>query len=329
MKKIIFALFFLLLMCGCRQEKYTTEYLDVFDTYSTITIYTNKKDEFDEITKELHAKLLNLNKQFDIYNNYKDVNNIKTINDNAGIKPVKVQPETLELIKAGKYAYEKTNKTVNIAMGSVLNIWHNYRENALNNNVYAIPTNTELIEASKHTDINSIVIDENNSTIFIKDKYTSIDVGAIAKGYAADYAVKYLKSKGIKVALINLGGNVIAINDKDKESFKTGVVSPDNNDEYIYSFDLSNQSAVTSGNYQRYYDYNGKRYHHIIDSKTLFPSENNKEVTVVTNSSLEGDMFSTALFILPYDEGIKLAKSNNLKVMWIDKNDKQYLYGIE
>lgn len=329
MKKIIFALFFLLLMCGCRQEKYTTEYLDVFDTYSTITIYTNKKDEFDEITKELHAKLLNLNKQFDIYNNYKDVNNIKTINDNAGIKPVKVQPETLELIKAGKYAYEKTNKTVNIAMGSVLNIWHNYRENALNNNVYAIPTNTELIEASKHTDINSIVIDENNSTVFIKDKYTSIDVGAIAKGYAADYAVKYLKSKGIKVALINLGGNVIAINDKDKESFKTGVVSPDNNDEYIYSFDLSNQSAVTSGNYQRYYDYNGKRYHHIIDSKTLFPSENNKEVTVVTNSSLEGDMFSTALFILPYDEGIKLAKSNNLKVMWIDKNDKQYLYGIE
>lgn len=329
MKKIIFALFFLLLMCGCAQEKYTTEYLDVFDTYSTITIYTNKKDEFDEITKELHAKLLNLNKQFDIYNNYKDINNIKTINDNAGIKPVKVQPETLELIKAGKYAYEKTNKTVNIAMGSVLNIWHNYRENALNNNVYAIPTNAELIEASKHTDINSIVIDENNSTVFIKDKYTSIDVGAIAKGYAADYAVKYLKSKGIKVALINLGGNVIAINDKDKESFKTGVVSPDNNDEYIYSFDLSNQSAVTSGNYQRYYDYNGKRYHHIIDSKTLFPSENNKEVTVVTNSSLEGDMFSTALFILPYDEGIKLAKSNNLKVMWIDKNDKQYLYGIE
>ncbi|MEI3163150.1 MAG: FAD:protein FMN transferase [Lachnospirales bacterium] len=329
MKKIIFALFFLLLMCGCEQEKYTTEYLDVFDTYSTITIYTNKKDEFDEITKELHTKLLNLNKQFDIYNNYKDINNIKTINDNAGIKPVKVQPETLELIKAGKYAYEKTNKTVNIAMGSVLNIWHNYRENALNNNVYAIPTNAELIEASKHTDINSIVIDENNSTVFIKDKYTSIDVGAIAKGYAADYAVKYLKSKGIKIALINLGGNVIAINDKDKESFKTGIVSPDNNDEYIYSFDLSNQSAVTSGNYQRYYDYNGKRYHHIVDSKTLFPSENNKEVTVVTNSSLEGDMFSTALFILPYDEGIKLAKSNNLKVMWIDKNDKQYLYGIE
>ena len=214
-------------------------------------------------------------------------------------------------------------------MGSVLNIWHNYRENALNNNVYAIPTNTELIEASKHTGINSIVIDENNSTVFIKDKYTSIDVGAIAKGYAADYAVKYLKSKGIKVALINLGGNVIAINDKDKESFKTGVVSPNNNDEYIYSFDLSNQSAVTSGNYQRYYDYNGKRYHHIIDSKTLFPSENNKEVTVVTNSSLEGDVFSTALFILPYDEGVKLAKDNNLKVMWIDKNDKQYLYGID
>lgn len=329
MKKIVFTLFLLLFMCGCSEKKYTTEYLDVFDTYSTVTIYTNNEDEFNSISKGLHSKLLDLNKQFDIYNNYKGINNIKTINDNAGIKPVKVQQETIELIKAGKEAYTKTNKTVNIAMGSVLSVWHNYRENALNNNIYNIPTKKELIEANKHTDINSIIIDEKASTVYIKDKYTSIDVGAIAKGYAADYSVKYLKSKGVKVALLNLGGNVIAINDDKKESFKTGVVSPDNNDEYVYSFDLSNQSAVTSGDYQRYYDYNGKRYHHIIDGKSLFPANYNKEVTVVANSSLEGDMFSTALFILPYDEGVKLAKDNNLKVMWIDKSNKEHFYLLD
>lgn len=324
MKKTIFILLMLMLLCGCGNKKYTTEYLDVFDTYSTLTIYTNNEKEFNNISKELHQKLTDLNKKFDIYNNYEGINNIKTINDNAGIKAIKVDKETLELIKAGKDAYTKTNKNVNIALGSVLKIWHNYRENALNNNISALPTKEELAKASEHTDINSIVINETDSTVYISDKYTSIDVGAIAKGYVADYAADYLKSKGIKTALLNLGGNVIAINNGDKESFKTGVISPDNTEEYANTFDLSNQSAVSSGNYQRYYEYNGKKYHHIIDYKTLYPADYNKAVTIVADSSLEADMFSTALFILPYEEGKVIAEKNNIKAMWITSDNKTY-----
>lgn len=324
MKKIILLAALLFLLCGCGTQKYTTEYLDIFDTYSTLTIYTNSNDKFSEISEELHQELLTLNKNFDIYNNYEGINNIKTINDNAGIKPVTVDNETLQLIKKGKEAYTKTNGTVNIALGSVLKIWHNYRENALNNGIAAIPTAQELTEAEKHTDINSIIIDEENSTVFINDSNTSIDVGAIAKGYAADYAAEFLRNKGIDTALLNLGGNVIAINDGDKKSWKTGIISPDNSEEYISTFDLSNKSAVTSGNYQRYYEYEGKKYHHIIDKETLFPADNNKSVTIIADSSLDGDIFSTALFILPYEEGIKLADENNIEAMWITSDDKQY-----
>lgn len=324
MKKLILLIGLMLMLCGCGREKYTTEYLDVFDTYSTLTIYTNDKEKANEASNELHKELLSLNKKFDIYNSYEGINNIKTINDNAGIKPVKVDSETLDLIKKGKEAYTKTKGTVNIALGSVLKIWHSYRTDALDNNVYKIPTQEELEKANKHTDINSIIIDEKNSTVYISDKDTSIDVGAIAKGYAADYAAEFLRKKGITAALLNLGGNVIALTDETKESWKTGVMSPDNTAEYIATVDLSNESAVTSGNYQRYYEYNGKKYHHIIDGKTLFPSNNNKGVTVVAKSSLEGDMFSTALFILPYEEGQKLAEENNIKAMWITSDDNEY-----
>ena len=101
-------------------------------------------------------------------------------------------------------------------------------------------------------------------------------------------------------------------------------MSPNNTEEYINTVDLSNQSAVSSGNYQRYYEYEGKKYHHIIDNKTLFPANYNKGVTVVTNSSLEGDIYSTALFILPYEEGSKLAKQNNIKALWITYDNKEY-----
>lgn len=324
MKKIFYLIFLMSFLCGCSSQKYNFTYVDVFDTYSTLTIYSSNYKDSKTISNDLHTELLKLNKLFDIYNNYKDLNNLKTVNDNAGLQPVKVDKNIIELLKAGKEAYYITEGTVNIAMGSVLEIWHNYRENALNNGIFKIPSLNELQEANKHTDINSIIIDEKESTVYIKDKYTSIDVGAIAKGYSADFAANYLKNRGITAALLNLGGNVICINDNKKENWKIGITSPDKPDEYINKISISNQSAVSSGNYQRYYEYNGKRYHHIIDGTTLYPSVSNKGVTVVSDSSLKGDIFSTALFILPYENGAELADKNNIQAMWITSDGNKY-----
>lgn len=324
MKKIIFVIFIVMMLAGCGKQEYTTSYLDVFDTFSTLTMYTSSRDEFDSISDELHTELVKLNKLFDIYNDYEGINNIKTINDNAGIAPVTVDNEIIDLIKAGIDAYDKTDGTVNIAMGSVLKIWHSYRENALDNNIYAVPASEELEEAAKHTDINSIIIDEDNSTVFITDENTSLDVGAIAKGYTADYAAEFLREKNVGSALLNLGGNVICLNDSTKESWTIGVTSPENPQEYIDKITIKNKSAVSSGNYQRYYEYNGKRYHHIIDSKTLYPAENNSGVTIISDSSLEGDIFSTALFILPYEDGKKLAEENGFEALWVTTEGNVY-----
>lgn len=322
--KLLSIILILGFFCSCKEQQYTASYVDVYNTYSTLTAQAKDKETFDDISNNLHKELLRLHKLFDIYNNYEDINNIKTINDNAGIQPVKVDKDLLNLIKLGKEAYTRTDGTINIAMGSVLKIWHTYRENAQLNNISAIPTEEELKEASMHTDVNSIVIDEANSTVYITDKNTSIDVGAIAKGYSADYSADFLKKQGITVALLNLGGNVICLNDNTKESWKVGITSPDNTAEYIDTLEISNKCAVSSGNYQQYYEYEGKIYSHIIDNKTLFPAENNKSVTIVTDSALDGDIFSTALYILPYEKGKNLAETNNLKVVWITADDTMY-----
>lgn len=306
---------------GCSQTKYDSYYMNIFDTFSTFSCYADNETEFNKVNKELEQYLIDLNKKYDIYNDY-DFANIKTINDNAGIKAVKVDSDIIELIKFGKDTYNITDGTVNIAMGSVLEIWHKYRTDAIDNNKVAVPSMEELKKAAEHTDINSIEIDENNSTVFIKDKLTRIDVGAIAKGFSADKAKDFLKSKGVTDALLNLGGNVIGINGENRKSWTTGVQNPDNDSDYITKYDLVNQSAVTSGNYQRYYEYEGKRYHHIIDGKTLMPADNNKSVSIVSDSSALCDALSTAIFILPYNEGVKLAEKNKVKVVWLTKDNE-------
>lgn len=318
MKKIIF-IFMLLLLTGCTQQKYNAYYTDVFDTFSTFTCYATSQEEFDTISNELHTYLKSLNEKLDIYNNYDGINNVKTINDNAGIKSVNVDKDIIDVLKISKDAYAMTDKTIDVSMGAVFEVWHNYREKAnANASLSAIPTNDELKSANMYTGIDNIVIDEENSTVFIKNKGTKIDLGAVAKGFCCDKANEFLKKKNVKNCLLNLGGNVMCINDGSfKKGWGIGITDPDNEQGYIDKCTLSNQSAVTSGNYQRYYEYNGTKYHHIIDKTTLMPSNNNKSVTIICDNSTKGDIFSTALFILPYEQGVKLAEKNNLKVLWV------------
>jgi thiamine biosynthesis lipoprotein len=320
MRKIL-PLLLLVFLCGCtvKKDKQTAEYFDVLDTYSTVTIYNEDEGTFENVTKELHEEIRRYDSLFNIYNEYDGINNLKTVNDNAGIQSVAVDEDIINLLKDAKQYYEMTDGRVNVAMGSVLSIWHDYRENAINNNVSALPTDEELQSASKHTDINNIVIDEENSTVYIAEKGESVDVGAVAKGYIADRAKEFLLEKGITSAIISLGGNVVVIGTPpDKPNWVIGVQNPDTeNAEFAATVEIASGSAVTSGDYQRYYEYNGKRYCHIIDTKTLYPAEYVHSVTVMTENSEFADAMSTALFTMDYENGKKLADSLNLKCVWV------------
>lgn len=312
-------------------SRYESEFLELFDTATMIVGYADDEDKFTEYSQLIYDNLKVYHELYDIYNNYDGINNIKTINDNAGIQPVKVDKKIIDLLKFSKDAYNLTNGKTNIAFGSVLKIWHDYRTEGIEDPENAsLPPIDMLKEASLHTDITNIIIDEENSTVFLKDADMSLDVGAVAKGYATEKVTEIAEEKGFASGLISVGGNVRSIGKKadNEEQWNVGIQNPDTESEnnIIKTVELSNVSLVTSGNYERYYTVNGKEYNHIINPETLFPSDYFASVTIICEDSGFADALSTAVFCMTLKEGKKLINSiPETEAMWV-YNDSQIEY---
>lgn len=303
-------------------ERYEAQFTDVFDTVTQIIGYAESEETFTEQISELKEQFDYYNQLYDIYNDYEGVNNIKTINDNAGKEPVTVAPEIIDLLKLGKEAYEKTNGEVNIAYGSVLRLWHDYRESGTQDpENAALPPMEELESRAVHTDIDNLIIDEEASTVYLADPEMSLDVGSIGKGYAVQQVAEYAKEHGMEHLLISGGGNICVVGAReDGEAWRVGIQNPDLSSEeaYVQRVQLQDMSIVTSGNYQRYYEVDGKQYCHIIDKDTMMPAEHMASVSVIMQDSGEADAMSTALFNMEYEEGKSFVESmEGVEAMWI------------
>lgn len=327
-KRISFFLVVLVLFScflGCENENIdiqTKTYYDLFDSFAEISSYSgDSKQAFEENCKYVEEKLVYYDKIFDIYNEYKGINNLCTVNKEAGVKPVKVDKELIDFLEYAIELCKKCGLEVNIAMGSVLKLWHDARTSANEQNKPYLPSKIDLEDAYKHSNIDSIVIDRENSTIFISDPLTQIDVGAIAKGYAAMRVAEILKSRGANGYVINLGGNIVAIGTKKNgDAWVTGITNPDKNssEKFAARIKISNTSCVTSGDYERYFSFNGKNYHHIIDKDTLEPSTHFRSVTVIARDSATADTLSTALFCMSIEDGRELLKTfDGVEALWI------------
>ena len=334
-----------------KKERFTAQFLDVFDTISMEIGYEANEETFKERYNASHELLLKEHQLFDIYNDYDGINNLKTVNDNAGIQPVKVDEKLIELIKWGKDIYSLTDGKVNIAYGAVLRLWHEKREIGMADPEKGeLPDEEALKEAAKHTDINDIIIDEAAGTIYLQDPEMSLDVGGIAKGYATEDAARLIESAGSDSFMLNLGGNLRAIGLKDnKEKWVCPVENPtyrdsQTGDQYSAMTYLDGMSLVTSGDYERYYVVDGKRYHHIIDPETLYPATYHRSVTILTHDSALADALSTALFSMSIEDGKKLIQSvsdgssvlgksdrvGRVEVMWISEDGtKTFTDGFE
>jgi thiamine biosynthesis lipoprotein len=206
-------------------------------------------------------------------------------------------------------------------MGSVLSIWHEYRTIGMDDPISAeLPPMEKLQEAAKHTDIDHLVIDEQNCTVTITDPQMKLDVGAVAKGYAVEMIAQALEARGVTGYVLNVGGNVRTIGTKaDGNPWTVGLENPlDEGEDYICYLGLAGQTLVTSGSYQRYYFVNGKQYHHIIHQDTLMPAEGFVSVSVLTKHSGMADALSTALFCMTLEQGRALAQSlPDTEVLWV------------
>lgn len=316
--------------CSFNKEKrYEAEFLLFFDTVTQIVGYADSKEDFTEYAQLVYDNLKVYHELYDIYNDYDGINNIKTINDNAGIKPVKVDQKIIDLILFSKDSYEMMDGKVNIAFGAVLKVWHDYRDEGIENpDKAALPPMDVLEEKAKHTDINKVIINEEDSTVYLEDPELSLDVGAIAKGYATEMVSNIAYEQGYKNGMISVGGNVRTVGGKgdSKQDWKVGIQNPnleaENKQLYILSF--KDDSLVTSGVYQRYYTVDGKQYHHIIDPETLMPSDYFTAVTILTKNSGLADALSTAVFNMPYEEGKEFVESlPDTEALWVFKDGEQ------
>ena len=314
----------LLASCAKKENKYSAYSFDYFDTVTSIVGYAKSEAEFNVIANRILFDLEQYHKLFNIYHRYENFENLCTINElvNGEHRIVTADKRIVDMLEYAKEMFSKTNGKVNVAMGSVLSIWHDYREIGLSDPAGAkIPPMDNLLEAAEHTNINDLIIDKSANTIFIADSKMKLDVGAIAKGYSVEMIATSLENDGISGYVINVGGNVRTIGTKqDGEKWVVGIENPNENDDnpYLAYLELAGESLVTSGSYQRYYYVDGKRYHHIIDPATLMPSEDYLSISIVCKSSADGDALSTALFCLGLDEGVQLIESlDEIEAMWV------------
>lgn len=282
------------------------------DTYINVRIYSNDSKKANNALNEIDKLYLDYHKLVDRYNKYDDLENIYTINNNTSNKEyLDIDKRLYDLIEYGINAYEKTNGLININMGDVIDIWKLYRDKGT-----GIPSNYEFNNIN--IDINKIVLRDGK----ILNNNPNIDLGSIAKGYVSYEVSKYLESIGFDKYLINAGGNVIVGNHYNNSEYKIGIEDPTNSNDIYEIIKGNNICITTSGDYQRYYEFDGVKYHHIIDPNTLYPSNYMKSVTVITKDGALGDMLSTALFLMSVEDGKEFIKNYEVEAIWYTLDSK-------
>ncbi|MCI6867162.1 MAG: FAD:protein FMN transferase [Lachnospiraceae bacterium] len=311
----------LLLFSGCQKNPSQMSISDVGFYFDTVVEIKLNGTEDESILKEC----------FDLMAEYESLlsrtregSDVWKINHNAGT-PVSVSEDTVSLIRLARKYYDLSDGAFDITIAPYVTLWD------FQNNPGTIPTKDELTAASKHVGFENVQVSGN--TVTLADPETQIDLGGIAKGFIADRLKEYLTKEGIESAWINLGGNVLTIGMKpDKSPWKIGIRKPFGAaTETAAVICVSGKSVVTSGTYERYFEKDGTIYHHILEPKTGQPVQNHLySVTILSDSSADGDALSTTCFVLGKEDGIELVESlDGIEALFItDEQELIYSSGF-
>lgn len=218
------------------------------------------------------------------------------------IGKLKVSPDTFYIIKKSKEFWQASDGVFDITVAPLVDLW------GFTNQEYKVPSEDLIKAALKLVGCDKIILHEKDNVVEFKFPGMKIDLGAIAKGFALDCAVKKLKENNINSCLINAGGQVYALGEKSGHPWKIAIQNP-REPKITGTLVLKNKSASTSGDYEQFFLKNGRRYCHIIDPKTGYPVASGiSSVSVVTDSALEADALSTAIFVLGKEKGEELLK---------------------
>lgn len=245
------------------------------------------------------------------------------VNDSAGISPVEVTSTTYEIVEKGLEYSKLSNGDFDITIGPLVKLWNIGLDDA------KVPTQEEIDSVLPLIDYNFLELNEEAHTIFLKNKGMMIDLGSIAKGYAADEISRILTENNVNSAIIDLGGNIYAHGIKPSgQDWNIGIQNPFNTrGDIIGVLKVKNKTVVTSGIYERYIEKDGVKYHHLLNPNTGYPFENNiAGVTIVTDKSTDADALSTTVFAKGLEEGLKFVESlSNVDAIFITKDNKVYI----
>lgn len=288
-------------------------------TPCTITIYDNApKDVFEKLFK----RLTEIEDRMTINEGNSEV---IAVNSKAGEDFIKVSEDTFYVIKTGKEYSRLSGGRFDITVGPLVKLWNIGPENPNP----SVPAPKEINQAKSLIDYNKILLDEGGKRVMLKDKGMKIDLGGIAKGYAADECIRILKESGVKHAIVNLGGNVFTLGKKlDGNDWNIGIQDPfGERDKTIGVLKSSDKTIVTSGVYERYFEEKGKRYHHILDTKTGYPVENELVgISIITDKSINGDSLSTSVFSMGLRDGMKFVETQkDVEAIFMTKDYDVYI----
>lgn len=294
-------------------------------TTVSITVYFDQYEVIDstQLFNELETIISYYNETSDKYKNFEGVVNVKTINDNPTDTHT-VDEDLFSLLKFTFDHQDEVDNLFNAALGPVLQVWHNYRENCNLSNICAVPTFEELNVFKPLTNPADITLDEANFTITMKEGM-SIDLGGISKGYITRELIEKIEEYNLYGYLINNGTSNISVGGlrpkRESGKFIIGVLDPRNeeweNNAYATVFLADGEHLVTSGDYQQYYEADGEFYHHIIHNETLFPERYSRSVSIVASDPALADLYSTAIFLMPIEDGKEFVNGiDGLEAIW-------------
>ena len=248
---------------------------------------------------------------------------LMAVNDAAGEKPVEVSPDTFEVVRQAVEYSRRTEGAFDVTVGPLVSLW------GIGSGGAMVPSESLIEEALASVDYRSVELDPARQTIYLPEAGMGVDVGGIAKGYAADEAARILREQGVTSALLDFGGNILTVGEKpDGSPWRIGIQVPDaGRGEYLGIAEVVDLSVVTSGTYERYFVYDGVRYHHILDTETGYPARNGVvSVTIITPESMRADALSTALFVMGVERGMAYVEAQpDVEALFVNTENEVFM----